>query len=181
MRAIRIGLGFLVVIVVGLGVLVSLQPADFRIERSIAIAAPVAVVFGRVNDLHRWQEFSPWAKLDPTATNTFEGPSAGVGASFAWSGDDKIGQGRMTITESRPDELIQMRLEFLRPIVATNTTEFAFQPQGEATLVTWSMTGRNDFMGKAAGLMMNMDEMVGADFEKGLADLKSLSEAGSGR
>lgn len=177
-RTIRIGLATLVVAVVVIGVVVALQPADFRVERSITISAPAAVVFARVNDLHRWQEFSPWAKLDPAATNTFEGPPAGVGAVFAWAGNDDIGEGRMTISESRPDELVRMRLDFLRPFAATNTTDFSFKPQGEQTLVTWSMTGKNNFMAKAAGLVMNMDKLVGGDFEKGLTDLKSLSEAG---
>jgi carbon monoxide dehydrogenase subunit G len=176
-RTIRIGLATLAVAVVVIAVVVALQPSDFRVERSITISAPATVVFARVNDLHRWQEFSPWAKLDPAARNTFEGPPAGVGAVFAWAGNDDVGEGRMTISESRPDELVRMKLDFLKPFAATNTTDFTFKPQGERTLVTWSMTGKNNFMAKAVGLLMNMDKLVGSDFEKGLADLKSLSEA----
>ena len=178
-RMIRISLATLVAAVVVICVVVALQPADFRVERSITISAPAAVVFARVNDLHRWQEFSPWAKLDPAAKNTFEGPAAGVGAVFAWAGNDDIGAGRMTISESRPDELVRMTIDFLKPFAATNTTDFTFKPQGGQTLVTWSITGKNSFMAKAVSLLINMDKTVGGDFEKGLADLKSLSEAGA--
>jgi len=167
----------LAVAVVGIAVVVALQPTEFRVVRSASIAAPPAVVFGYVNDLHKWQEFSPWAKRDPAAKNTFEGPPAGAGAIFSWAGNAEVGEGRMTITESRPDERVRMRLDFFKPIAATNAVEFTFEPEGEQTVVTWSMSGENGFVGKAIGLLMNMDEMVGGDFEKGLADLKSLSEA----
>jgi hypothetical protein len=133
-------------------------------------------VFAHVNDLHKWQAWSPWAKQDPAAENTFEGPPAGIGASLAWVGK-KVGQGRMTITDSRPNEYVRFKLEFRKPFEATNTAEFTFAPEGDQTVVTWSMTGRNNFVCKAVGLFINFDKMIGGDFEKGLADLKSMSES----
>ncbi len=177
MKFLGIVLALLVAAVAVFAIVAALQPAEFRIERSVTIAAPPAVVFARVNDLHGFQEFSPWAKRDPAARNTFDGPPAGEGASFAWAGNAEVGEGRMTIVESQPDERIRIRLEFLKPFASTASTEFAFRPEGNGTVVTWSMTGQNDFTGKAIGLIMNMDEMIGRDFEAGLASLKSLTES----
>src|SRR5207245_1627915 len=108
---------------------------------------------------------------------TFAGPSAGIGASLAWAGNSEAGAGCMTITESRPNELVRMKLEFLRPFVSTNTVEFTFRQTGDQTAVTWAMFGQNKFIGKAMGLIMNMDKMIGKEFENGLANLKTLAEA----
>ncbi len=166
----------LVVIVVAFAVIVALQPADFRVTRSAAIAAPPEKVFSQVNNLHQWEAWSPWAKLDPAAKNTYEGPAAGVGAAFAWSGNRDVGEGRMTITESRPNEMIRMNLEFIKPFKATNTTEFTFRPEGNQTVVTWTMSGKNNFISKAIGLFMDCEKMVGGQFEKGLAQMKSIAE-----
>lgn len=177
LQIVLIVLVVLAVILVLLLIVVALQPSQFRIERKATIVAPPAVVFGQVNSFRKWNDWSPWAKLDPTAKNSYDGPEAGVGAKFAWEGNNKVGQGKMTILESRPSDLIRIKLEFIKPFAATNTAEFTFQPQGSETLVTWAMTGQNNFMGKAFGLIMNMDRMVGADFEKGLASMKSLAEA----
>ena len=168
------------VAVIGFVILVLTRPADFRLTRSTTIAAPPAVVFAQVNDFHKWEAWSPWAKMDPNATNSFEGPPEGVGSKFSWAGNNKVGAGSMTITESRPSELVQLRLEFIKPFTATNTTEFTFQPQDGKTLVTWTMTGKNNFMAKAFSLFMDCEKMVGPDFEKGLANLKAVSEATTG-
>ena len=165
------------VILVAFVVIVALQPSDFRIMRSINISAPPATVFAQVNDFHNWEAWSPWAKLDPAAKATFEGPSAGEGAIFRWVGNEEVGEGNMTITESRPTDLIRIKLEFLKPFAATNTAEFTFKPEGNRTVVTWSMFGTNNFIAKAFCLFMNMDEMVGGQFEKGLASMKSVTEA----
>ena len=169
-----------VVAIVGFVILVLTRPADFRLTRSTIIAAPPAVVFAQVNDFHQWQAWSPWAKMDPNAMNTFEGPPQGVGSKFSWAGNNKVGAGSMTITESRPSDLVQLRLEFIRPFTATNRTEFTFQPQDGKTLVTWTMTGQNNFIAKAFSLFMDCEKMVGPDFEKGLANLKAVAEATSG-
>jgi hypothetical protein len=156
--------------------IVQTRPSDFRVERTARISAPVDVVFGNVNDLHKWDAWSPWAKIDPNAKSTFDGAASGVGASMTWSGNNKVGEGRMTITDSQPAQRIQMKLEFIRPFKAVNTAEFTFKTEGNQTVVTWAMFGKNNFMGKAMGLFINCDKMVGGDFEKGLASLNAVSQ-----
>jgi len=167
----------LAAIVVVFLVVVAMQPSEFRIERTANISAPAAAVFAQVNDFHKWEAWSPWEKLDPAMKKSFEGAPAGAGAIYAWVGNSEVGEGRMTITESRPNELIGIKLEFLKPFAATNTTEFTFKAEGDQTAVRWSMFGKNNFMSKAFGLFMNMDKMIGSDFEKGLAGLKTLVES----
>jgi uncharacterized protein YndB with AHSA1/START domain len=167
----------LVAIVVVFVVVVAMQPSEFRVARTATISAPAPAVFAQVNDFHNWEEWSPWAKLDPAAKNSFEGPPAGTGAIFRWAGNNQVGEGRMTITESRPNELIRFNLEFFKPMAGTSTAEFTFKPEGNETTVTWSMTGNNNFIAKAMCLFMNMDKMVGGQFEKGLAAMKSIVEA----
>jgi uncharacterized protein YndB with AHSA1/START domain len=164
-------------LIVLLLIVIALQPAAFRIERSTTIAAPPSDVFARINDLHQMQDWSPWAKLDPDCKLTFSGPQAGTGCSYIWSGNSKVGEGTMTIIESRPSELVHARIDFRKPFSATNVAEFAIQPTGEGTRVTWSMTGRKNFIMKGFGLFMDMDKAIGKDFEKGLSQLKTLSES----
>ena len=165
------------VLVVFAGV-VAMQPAEFKVERSASFNAAPQAVFENVNNLHKWEQWSPWAKIDPAAKQTYEGPEAGVGAMFSWSSENsEVGVGRMTITESRANELIKMRLDFVAPMQATNTTEFAFKQNGNQTVVTWSMSGNKNFIMKAFGLFMNCDKMVGDYFEKGLAQLRTVAES----
>lgn len=166
----------LLVILAVLAVVVAMQPNEFRVERSATIAASDSLVFSLVNDFHEWEAWSPWAKLDPSMDVTYEGPSEGVGASQSWSGNSDVGKGKMTITESVRYDLIKVRLEFIEPFASTNTTEFTFDGQGDQTTVTWSMYGENNFVSKAFGLFMDMDAMIGADFEKGLAAMKATAE-----
>ena len=166
-----------VLILVAFVIVVATRPADFRITRSITIAAPPEAVFAQVNDFHKWDEWSPWAKLDPAMKQTYEGAPAGTGAIYSWAGNNEVGEGRMTITESRTNEMVGIKLEFLKPFAAVNTTEFSFAPEGNQTRVVWSMSGKNNFMAKAFDLFMNMDKMVGSDFEKGLRQMKSIVEA----
>jgi hypothetical protein len=158
-------------------VIVATRPSDFRVSRSAEMSATPIAAFEQVNDFHNWDNWSPWAKLDPNCKNTFEGPSSGRGARFSWSGNNKIGAGRMTITDSRPGEFVGINLEFLRPFKATNTAEFTFEPQGNQTLVTWSMLGKKNFVMKAFGLFMSCDDMLGKQFDKGLASMKTIVEA----
>ena len=157
-------------------IVVATRPADFTVQRSAVIAAPAATVHALVNDFHRWADWSPWDKMDPAMKKTIEGPPSGPGAKYAWSGNDKVGEGRMTIVDSRPGASVEIKLEFLKPFAATNQTIFTFQPEGTGTRVQWTMNGHNDFMGKAFTLFMDMDGMVGPDFEKGLASMKGLAE-----
>jgi uncharacterized protein YndB with AHSA1/START domain len=170
---ILIGLAVLVVVFVAV---VAMQPSEFRVVRNATIAAPAPVVFAEVNDFRKWEAWSPWAKLDPAMQKTYTGAPAGAGAVYAWSGNGEVGEGRTTITESRPGDLVRIRLEFVRPFAVTNDVEFTFKPDGNRTAVTWRMTGRNGFMAKAAGLFMDMDKMVGDQFETGLAQLKAVAE-----
>lgn len=167
----------LALIVAVFAIVAALQPEDVHVTRSATIAAAPAVVFEQINDLHKWQAWSPWAKLDPTAKISYEGPQTGTGAAFSWDGNNQVGVGTMTITESRPNDLIRFKLDFLKPFKGTNTAEFSFKPLGEQTVVTWSMEGKKNFITKAIGLFMDCDKMVGGQFEKGLADLKSVAEA----
>lgn len=165
----------LAVVIAVLVIVVAMQPTDFRITRSATISAPTAVVFAHVNDFHNWNAWLPWAKMDPAAKNSFAGAASGEGAIFSWAGNSKVGEGRMTLMESRPSELIRIKLEFLKPFQATNTAEFTFKPADDGTLVTWSMSGKNNFMAKAVVLLMNCDKMVGGQFESGLANLKDVT------
>jgi Polyketide cyclase / dehydrase and lipid transport len=157
-------------------VVIAGQPDEFVVSRTGKISTPPEKIFPHVNDFHEWEAWSPWAKLDPACENSYEGSTAGTGAVFSWSGNNKVGEGSMTILESRPGDLIRIKLQFLRPFKATNTAEFTFQAQDNQTVVTWSMFGKNNFVSKAMGLIVNCDKMVGGDFEKGLASLKSIAE-----
>ncbi len=172
-----LGVAAAIMLIVGiLAVIVAMQPAEFLIERSTTIAAPAPVVFAQVNDFHKWDAWSPWAKLDPDVKNSYEGAPAGQGAMLAWAGNSKVGEGRMTITESRPNELIRIKLEFVRPFAATDTAQFAFKPDGDRTAITWSMFGHNNFVSRAVFLFVDMDKALGGEFEKGLASMKSVAE-----
>jgi uncharacterized protein YndB with AHSA1/START domain len=173
-RKILVGL---VVVLAVLVVVIVLQPSEFRVERTVTVAAPAPAVFAQVNDFHHWEAWNPWAKIDPAMKQTYEGAPAGVGAVYSWAGNNEVGEGRMTITESRPSELIRIRLDFLKPFSATSIGEFTFRPVGDQTAVTWRMIGTNNFVAKAVHLFMNMDRMIGGQFEIGLAQLKAIAEA----
>ncbi len=169
----------LVIIVVGVGifaVVVAMQPGHYRVERSATMNAPPVVVFNQVNDFHKWDAWSPWAKLDPNMKTTHEGAPSGTGAVYSWVGNSDVGEGKMTINDSKPGELVKIKLEFIKPFAASSDTVFTFKPQGNQTAVTWTMDGENNFVGKAMCLFMNMDKMVGGDFEKGLAQMKAVAE-----
>lgn len=157
-------------------IVAAFQPSHYRIARSLTVAAPPAIVFAQVNDFHRWGSWNPWEKLDPAMTTTYEGAPAGVGAIYTWTGNSQVGAGRMTLAESHPPDLIRIDMEFLKPFANTATVEFAFKAEGRGTTVTWSMFGPQKFAGKALGLVMNMDKMIGRQFEQGLADLKTAAE-----
>jgi uncharacterized protein YndB with AHSA1/START domain len=171
----------LALIVVILVIVVWTRPSEFRVARSATIAAPPNAVFAQVNAFHNWPAWNPWATLDPAMKETYEGPTAGPGAVYTWAGNNNVGTGRMTLVESRPSERIRITLEFFRPFAATNTAEVTFRPEGNGTLVTWTMSGRNTFMAKAMCLVVNMDRMVGGQFEKGLAQMKSVVESAPAR
>lgn len=167
-----VGLGGVLVI---LGLVIATRPAHFRIERSIEMAAPPSVPFALVNDFQQWSQWSPYDKLDPAMTKTYSGAVAGVGATYHWRGDE-AGEGRMTVADSQPYERIVIDLEFTKPFAASNVATFEFVPTDAATRVTWRMEGQNGFFGKAIGLVMDMDALVGQDFHDGLVAMKAIAE-----
>jgi uncharacterized protein YndB with AHSA1/START domain len=166
----------LVLVAAAFATAVAFQPADYRLTRQTVIAAPAEAIFPHVNNLHQWEDWSPWAKSDPNARVSFEGPPAGVGAMFHWAGNDKVGAGAMMITESKPNERIAIRMDFMKPFEGTSNSDFIFSQVGGETNVIWTMSGTNDFIGKALCLFMPMEKMLGPDFERGLAQLKALTE-----
>lgn len=153
---------------------VAMQPEEGTITRSATIAAPPSAVFPYINDLHKWQDWSPWAKLDPSAKTSFEGPPAGVGSAFGWSGNSEVGEGKMTIAESKPDELVKMDINFAKPFSSKSVSEFQLKSEGAGTNVTWSMTGKKPFFARAMCIIFNADKQVGSMFEKGLANLNQI-------
>jgi uncharacterized protein YndB with AHSA1/START domain len=162
----RLAVG-LVLLLAAFVVVVWLQPDDYRLTRSNVIAAPAAKIFPHVNDLRQWEDWSPWAKLDPAAKVTFEGPPAGAGAVFKWSGNDKVGAGTMTITESKPNERIATRTDFVKPFEGTSHSDFVFSERGGQTNLIWTMAGKQSFVGKAICLFVSMEKMLGRNSRRG--------------
>jgi hypothetical protein len=171
-----IALLVLVVVVAGFAIVVARQPDHFRITRSLAISRPASVAFAQVNDLHRWQAWSPWEGIDANLKRTYDGPAAGVGAKYGWEGK-KTGAGAMTIAQSQEPASVRLDLDFFKPFKASNVVEFTFQPQGRETLVSWTMTGKDTFVTKIFCLLCNRDKMCGDMFEQGLAKLKGVCES----
>ncbi len=157
---------------------VGLKPATYRVERSVVINAAPADVYGHVYDFAKWPAWSPWAKLDPTAKVTFEGPTSGPGAIMRWAGNEKVGRGAMAIIEAKPAEAIKIRLDFVEPMEGTSTVGFQFLPKGQGTEVTWSMNGDQGFVERLICTIMGVDAeaMIGADYERGLTNLKAVAE-----
>jgi len=174
LRKLLLGLAALIVVLV---VLVLARPSTFRVERTTRIAAPPDVVFALVNDFRAWDRWSPWAHLDPAMKVTHGGPPSGTGATYHWTGNDKVGEGDMRITDSRAPQTVSIRLEFIRPFASVNRTDFTFKPDAAGTQVDWVTTGPLDFMGKGMDLFVGMDRMMGPDFEKGLAAMRREAEA----
>jgi uncharacterized protein YndB with AHSA1/START domain len=152
------------------------RPGGFRVERSTYVDAPPERVFALLTDFHQWPSWSPWEELDPAMNRTHSGAGSGKGAVYEWSGNKKEGQGRMEITESVPSQKVGIKLDFIAPFEAHNTTEITLAPSDSGTSVRWAMMGSSPFLMKVMGLFVSMDKMVGKDFEKGLAKLKAQLE-----
>lgn len=165
-----------VALVLAFALYVQSRPSAFRITRSLVIAAPPSAIFPLLHDFRAWARWSPWEKLDPDMTKTYGGADAGVGATYHWQGK-KSGEGKMTITESESDRRLVIALDFIKPFPANNTTIFTVEPDGEGTRVTWTMEGESNFASKAFGVFVNMDAMVGRDFETGLAAISTIASA----
>lgn len=168
----------LVILCIGLGVVITLQPDSYTVQRSVSMTASPAAVFAQVNDFAAWDRWSPWKRFDPNPKVAISVPSAGKGAIFSWSGNDRIGEGRLTILHSEDPELVVVEQTFVRPFAGTTRMEFAMVPQGGRTVVTWKMFGNNDFFGKAMCLAVDMDAKLGKDFTQGLANMRAVVEKG---
>lgn len=181
--------GVLKKVAIGLGaaaglfvIVVATRPAAYHVERSTSVSAPPEVVFARVNDFHAWSGWSPWAKVDPAMKQAYEGAPSGEGAVYTWAGNSDVGEGKMTIAKSDKPSQVRVNLEFYKPMASTSTATFTFTPGPEGTTkVTWAMDGENNFVGKAFSLFMNVDKLLGSQFEQGLAAMKSEAEAASAR
>jgi len=166
----------IVVLIAALLAVAAMKPDTFRVQRAASIKAPPGKIFPLINDFHNWTSWSPWEKMDPAMKRTHSGAPSGKGAVYEWEGNKKVGSGRMEITDTAPSSRVSLKLDFLRPFEAHNTTDFTLEPQGDSTNVTWAMSGPNLFMGKVMSVFISMDKMVGKDFEAGLANMKSLAE-----
>jgi hypothetical protein len=167
------------VVVVALGVVVALamtKPDQFRVERRAEIKAPPDRIYGLIDDLRAWGTWSPYEKKDPGMQRSYSGPERGQGASYAWSGNGNVGAGRMQIVESAAPSNLRIKLDFSKPFEAHNIAEFRLVPRGDVTEVTWAMQGPATLISKIMQVFLNIDKMVGDDFEAGLASLKSMAE-----
>ena len=164
-----------IVIVLGLA---ATKPDTFRLERKTTIAAAPDAIDPYLSDFHNWAKWSPWEKLDPNMSRNFGGSASGPGATYGWTGNNEVGEGKMTISEQKPNEQLKIKLEFIKPFEATNTAIFDLHGTSGGTEVTWAMEGPNTFMSKLFSVFADMDAMIGKDFEAGLQNLKRVSEGG---
>ena len=166
----------IVVLIVGVLGLATTKPDTFRVQRASHIKAPPDKVFALINDFHHWSQWSPWEKLDPDLKRTFTGPASGKGAVYEWTGNSKVGAGRMEITEPTPSKKLLIKLDFIKPFEGHNIADFSFEPQGDGTQLTWAMYGPTPFVSKVMQVFVSMDSLIGKDFEAGLANLKAVAE-----
>lgn len=171
-----VGLG--VVAVGGLAAVIATRPSEVHVERTAVIAAAPVDVFAFANDLNLWMKWNPWDAYEPTSVKTFSENPVGVGAWYTWKGE-QVGSGKMTIASTVPDSKVVYDLAFTEPFVANADVSMSFLPDAAGTKVVWSYDAHAGFMEKAAGLFMDMDDMLGKDFEHGLAALGPLAEAAS--
>jgi hypothetical protein len=173
---IKIILIAVIVLIAGILIFAATKPDRFRVQRAAGIKAPPEKLFALINDLQRWGIWSPWEKKDPSMKRTFGAITSGKGATYAWEGNKDVGQGSMEITEAVANSRIALKLDFLKPFEAHNTVEFMLEPKGDLTNVSWTMEGPTPYFAKIIHVFFNMDNMVGKDFEAGLANLKEAAE-----
>lgn len=166
----------IIALIAGVLILAATKPDTFRVQRGTSITAPPEKIFALINDFNRWGEWSPWEKKDPAMKRTFGATTSGKGAVYAWEGNKDVGQGRMEIAESVAPSKVALKLDFVKPFEAHNLVEFMLEPRGDATNVTWAMRGDTPYFAKIIHVFINMDRMVGKDFEAGLANLKAAAE-----
>jgi len=166
----------LLLLIVAVLIYAATRPDSFRVERSAQVKAPPEKIYPLIADFHGWSAWSPWEKLDPAMKRTFSGAAQGQGAVYEWSGNSKVGTGRMEITGASAPSQVTIQLDFLKPFEGHDVSEFALAPQGDGTNVTWSMHGPSPYVSKLMGIFFNMDKMIGGDFDRGLANLKAAAE-----
>lgn len=171
-----------VVIAIGVAIVLFLGFAatredQYRVERSTKIAASAEQVFKMIDNFHEWEAWSPWAKIDPAMKTTYSGAASGTGAIYRWVGNDQVGEGQMEVLATTPGESVKIKLDFLKPFASTNSTDFTIKPNEGGVTVNWVMVGQKDFMAKVVMMFMDMDKTIGADFEKGLQQMKTAAEA----
>ncbi len=179
MFVLKIVLIVVAVLVLAVLIIAATRPGTFRVQRSASIKAPPERIFPLIDDFHSWGLWSPWEKIDPALKRTFTGAPSGKGAMYAWEGNSKVGTGSMEITESTPSSRILIKLDFIKPFEGHNITDFTLAPQSDMTEVTWLMHGPVPYFGKIMHMFINMDKMVGGQFETGLANLKAAAEQGT--
>lgn len=157
-------------------ILAATKPAMLRVQRSTSIEAPAERIFSLISDFHQWRNWSPYENKDPAMKRTYSGADSGKGAVYAWDGDKNVGSGRMEILDAPAPSKVVIKLDFFKPFEGHNTAEFTMLPQGDGTHVTWLMHGPANFMSRLIQVFMNLDHMIGRDFEAGLANLKTLTE-----
>ena len=164
------------IVVAGVLAFAATRPDSFSVRRAASIQAPPEKIFPLINDFARWSAWSPSEKKDPAMKRSFSGPTAGKGAVYAWEGNGEVGKGRMEIADAEAPSRVTLKLDFVKPFEAHNRVDFTLEPKGGATEVTWAMNGPLPFVSKVITLFVDMDRMVGGDFEAGLANLKALAE-----
>jgi uncharacterized protein YndB with AHSA1/START domain len=169
-------IAILFIIVAVILVIAGTKPNTFQIERQLDINATPDKIFTLINDFHQWSLWSPWEQLDPDMKRTYSGAAAGQGAVYEWTGNKKVGAGRMEILSTTPPTTVTIKLDFIKPVEGHNTTVLNMTPAGDQTNVRWEMHGPNTMMGKIMSVFISMDKMVGKDFERGLANLKAAVE-----
>jgi uncharacterized protein YndB with AHSA1/START domain len=174
----KIGIGLVAIIAFILG-LAATKDDSFTMERAITIKAPPEKIMPLLSDFKNWPTWSPWENLDPKMQRTFSGATSGKGAVYNWVGDSKVGEGRMEITDMMSPSKLVIKLDFVKPMASSNVTEFLLTPEGEQTKVTWKMAGPVDYPTKVMLVFTSLDAMIGPDFERGLAKLKTVAEVPS--
>jgi uncharacterized protein YndB with AHSA1/START domain len=165
-----------VVLIAAVLVFAATRPDNFRVQRATSIKAPPEKIFPLITDLHSWGSWSPWEKKDPTMKRTYSGAASGKGAVYAWEGNSKVGEGRMEITDVSPPSKVTIKLDFVKPMEGHSIAEFTLEPKGDSTNVAWTMYGPTAYVAKVIGIFVSMDEMIGKEFETGLANLRNVAE-----
>ena len=173
---IRTTVGIVVALLAAFLIFAATKPDTFRVERAATIKAPPEKIFALISDLHGWGAWSPWEKMDPAMKRTYSGAASGKGAVYEWESSGKPGAGRMEITDTSAPSKVTIMLDFVKPFEAHNFAQFTLDAQGDATNVTWSMSGPSPYIAKIMDTIFNMDKTIGKEFETGLANLKSVAE-----